>query len=385
LGRLLLIVPVLLLCLAAPLEAADGDNAVLEGRLVNGTSGGGSVPGTEVTVRVYLAEEETESVVTTTDSDGRFVFTGLSEGPDYTYVLEVIFEGVGYFARVASESAEREEPVEMVVYEPTTDISAVRVASAHTVVYREDDRLLVKEYALFVNESDCTYVGSEEVTSGEREVLWFDLPEEATETRVTLGIPMGAALLTGYGFTDVRPMLPGSREIGYSYAVFTDADAHVFTHECRYPTSEYSLLVEGELELGVAGLSAEGSIDMGGTVFTHFSGVDLPAGTMLSVRMAGLGDPGEVPVLVWVGVTLAVLAAMLGGLFLNRRRVSAGGQRSPGNQARRQRMLLGEIARLDDDFAGGSITADDYHAARAARKAELLELMRKGLGQGEHG
>ncbi len=95
--RITLAVMIFVLSLSSPALAAEAGSGIIEGRVVNGTQGGGSVADQDVTLETYLNDTGMGSTTTKTDSEGRFVFDGLSTEPDYSYEVTLTFQEAEYY------------------------------------------------------------------------------------------------------------------------------------------------------------------------------------------------------------------------------------------------------------------------------------------------
>lgn len=95
------------------------------------------------------------------------------------------------------------------------------------------------------------------------------------------------------------------------------------------------------------------------------------------------GDRAKQTSLSWLllaPVALALAAGLAFVYFRSRRRL----RRVRGSPVRRSEGLLAELARLDDDFAGGRIAKEAYRKARAQKKARLVKLMQRSLRGSGH-
>jgi hypothetical protein len=278
LKRIALLVIVLSLILSAPALAAEPGNGIIEGQVVNGTEGGSSVADQEITLKTYLNGTEMDSITTRTDAEGRFVFDGLLTEPDYSYQVTVTFQQADYAGdQLSFADGETSKFTEVTVYDATTSDEAIQVATAHTIIYVEPDSLLVMEYFLFVNEADRTYIGSREIGGdGTRETLRFLVPVEATELQPGLGLMECCIYGSEGGFVDTMPVLPGGRELVYSYRVGYDSGEYTFLREVNYPTVSYDLLVQGEGVKVVSDQLTTGEpMDIEGIRFNHLSGQEI--------------------------------------------------------------------------------------------------------------
>ncbi len=370
---------ILILSLAAPALAAEPGNGVIEGQVINGTEGASSVTDQEVTLKISLDNNEVDSKTTKTDAEGRFVFDGLATDSGYGYEVTIKFQQADYYSEQLSfNDGETSKYTEVTVYDSTTSADSVRVEMAHTVIYIEEESLLVAEYFLFVNESDRTYIGSKEMTTeGTRETLTFFLPEDATELQLGQGLMECCVYGSGDGFVDTMPVLPGGKEMIFSYLVAYDSGKYNFSQNMNYPTANYDLLVQGEgSQISSDQLMAKEPMDIGGTLFNHLSGDDLTPGDVVVTRLSGLPDTSNQGTVIWVGLTLAVLTIIFSFVYvLKRRRLQPAGIESSLKQ-QRQRLLV-EIAQLDDAFESRKIGEEGYRKLRAGKKKQLVTLIQK--------
>ncbi len=382
--RIALLVTMLTLSLSIPALAAEPGQGIVEGQLVNGTEGGSSVAAIDVTLKTYLDNSEVGSTTAKTNADGKFTFNSLSTEPGYSYQITTIFEEAEYYSDWLNfHDGETAKFIEVTVYNATTSDKAVKVVMAHIVIYAGPDSLQVEEYYLFANESGHTYIGAEEITTdGKRETLRFPLPEEAFEPQYLLGL-MGCCIVAGPdGFVDTMAVLPGTKEIAYSYRIEPSSGKYTFSRRLEYPTLRYDLLIQGEgIEVSSDQLAAKGLVDIKGRPFKHFSGRDLAPGEILVAQLSGLPETNTQGAVKWVVLTLTILAGGFVFIYLMRKKrvqtVSAG-----VSLAQRRHNLIAELAQLDDDFEAGKIAEEVYRRLRTTRKAQLVGLMQRSKEEG---
>ncbi|MFQ6122004.1 MAG: carboxypeptidase-like regulatory domain-containing protein [Dehalococcoidales bacterium] len=375
-GRIALLAVVFILSLIAPTLAAEPDTGTIEGQVVNGTEGGSSVADQDVTLKTFLNDAEVGTTTTKTDAEGRFVFGGLSTESSYNYQVALTFQGTEYTSVWLNfDEGETTKSTEVIVYDSTTSDEAIKVAMTHTIVYVGQGSLQVQEYFLFVNEADRTYIGPTE--DGNTGTLKFSLPRGVAELQYSLGLMECCIVGSEEGFADTMPVLPGSKEVAYSYKVNYSSAAYTFSQRVNYPTANFDLLIQSEdIEITGNQLAIDEPLDIGGTRFNHLFGRDLTPGDILVVQLSGLPETSNQSTLGWVTLTLV---ALVGGFsfiyFLRKRRLQS--VIPDGSLEQRKQRLLIELARLDDDFEGGKITEDVYRKLRVTKKAQLLELIQR--------
>jgi len=377
--RIALLVMVLILSLPASVLAAEPDSGIIEGQIVNGTAGGSSVADQNITLNIYLDEVEVDAATTKTDADGRFIFDGLSTESDYSYGVTLVFQQAEYYSDWLSfNEGETTKSVEVTVYDSTTSDEALKIATAHAIIYVGQGSLQVEEYFLFVNETDRTYIGSKEISAeGTREVLRFSLPKGATELQITMGLMECCIVGSEEGFVDTMPILPGSKEVAYSYRVDYSSETYAFSQRVNYPTTSYELLVQGEaVQVTSDQLAPERPLEFEGSRFNHLSGEGLAPGDTLVARLSGLPEASAQGAIIWVALALIVLTGGFGlGYLLRKKRVQPVSLED--SLDRRGQRLLVELAQLDDEFEAGKIPEENYRRLRSVRKAQLVELMQR--------
>ncbi|MFC1943217.1 carboxypeptidase-like regulatory domain-containing protein [Chloroflexota bacterium] len=385
--RVILLVMIFILSLSTPALAAEPGNGIIEGQVVNGTAAGTSVAEQNVTLKTYQNDAEVDATTSKADAKGRFVFDGLPPESDYSYQVEVNFQEADYTSEWLSfDEGEITKSTEVTVYEATNSDETIKVTTAHTIIYVGQGSLEVKEFYLFVNEADRTYIGSQEVTAeGERETLRFPLPKEATELQPDYGLMECCILSSEEGFTYTMPILPGSKEVAYSYKVGYNSGVYKFSQRVNYPITAFALLVQGEaIQVTSDQLITEEPLSINDTRFNHLSGENFSRGETLAARLSGLPQTNNQGAILGVVLALVVLGAAFGFVYLARK-----GRRQPVRvrvslQESRQQLLV-ELAQLDDEFEAGGIPEEVYRRLRVEKKASLVELTQRLKGESDQG
>jgi LPXTG-motif cell wall-anchored protein len=355
--------------------AAEPGNGIVDGRVVNETASGSSVADLDVILKTYLNDAEIDSTTTKTDIEGYFVFGGLSTELGYGYEVLVSFQQAEYYSEwLTFDEGETSKFTGVIVYDATTSSEAIKITMSHMIIYVEEDSLLVKEYYLLANEADRTYIGA----SGEADtvVLRFSLPAGATELQPTIGLMECCIVQNEEGFYDTMPLLPGSREVAYSYRINHNSGTYSFSQVIYYPTNRFDSLVQGEeVKITSDQLATDELMDINGIQFSHLSGQGLAAGETLMIRLSGLPRTNTQGSILWVLLALILIVAGFVFVYLMKRKrpqpVSDEGVLS------QQQRLLAELAELDNEFEDGRIPEEAYRRVRAEKKAQLIALMQR--------
>ncbi len=374
--RITLLALIFILSIASPVLATEPGSGVIEGRIINGTAGGSIIADQEITLNTYLDEAQ-ETATSLTYGEGQFKFEGLPTAPDYTYEVEISFQGAEYYSeRLTFNEGETAKSTGLTVYDSTTSDETIKITMSHMILYPEGATLLVKEYYLLENEADRTYIGATgEINAG---VLYFSLPEGAIELQPTMGLMDCCIINNESGFADTMPFLPGMKEIAYSYRLSPSPGTYTFSRIVNYPLNKLDLLVQGEdIEMTSEQLTADEPLNISDIYYEHLSGQEFSPGDILTIRLSELsGTDNQDSTTIWMFLALAVIAAGIIFVFMIRKKKPI----PVGNEddfSLRKQQLLAELAGLDNDLENGRIHEKDHDRLRVEKKAQLMALMRK--------
>jgi LPXTG-motif cell wall-anchored protein len=359
----------------ASVSAAEIGQGTIEGQVINDTENGGSVDSQEVILTTYLGEEEMETESTTTASDGFFRFLEISTEPGLSYDVEVLYQEVEYRSeRLVFDDDNLIKSIELIVYDTTENPEVIEMELAHIIIYVESDILQVEEYLLFINESDKTYVGM--ISSNDesiRESLKFTIPKGAAELKAGYGLMDCCIIITENGFIDTMPVLPGPKEVVYSYQIYPDSKEYVFSKDADYPVRNLTLLIQGEnIDISSEQLFADEPLSIEGVTFNHLTGNNIARGEQLSVQLSELPVTGSSINIVWLALILAILIGGFLFVFTLRRRKLVV-EVPPESKEKAYQEVLTELAQLDDDFEDGKIDKEVYRRLRDEKKSQLLQ------------
>jgi len=325
-----------------------------------------------------MDEAEVDIAVTKTDAEGKFMFSGLPTALGYQYEVGIKFQGAEYNSeRLSFNEGETTKSTEVIVYDSTTSDKAIKIAMSHIIIYIEEDTLLVKEYYLFANETDRTYIGSDGKANTATAVLFFSLPEAATELQSTMGLMDCCIVIGESGFIDTMPVLPGMKEVSYSYRVNQSSGKYTLSQMIYYPTDRFDLLIQGEdIQANSDQLSNDEPMHINGIHYDHLVGQEIAAGQTLIIQLSGLPRTESQRGFWWIFLILIVICAFSIPFYL-RKKTRLHPVSNTDDLSLHKQQLLAELAELDDDFEDGGFPEEAYCKSRAEKKAELLELMQR--------
>jgi hypothetical protein len=364
---------------ASAVAQTTGDGAV-QGRIVNVTDGGSDVVQHPIVLNTYQLGAPIDSATATTDDEGRFEFTELTTDADLQYQLTTEYQGAEYsFEAFSFPAGETVHEATLAIYSSTSSDQAIWISRSHVIVNVNGESLEVTEYYQFANGGNTTFIGTRDIAPGLKETLRFSLPREATE--LTLGGELMDCCIEPVegGFVDTMIVLPGTKEMLYTYRIENASGSYDLPVTLYYPVDSFDLMVQGkdvdvvceQLIEGDPLVTEEGQI-------VRFLGQGLEPYTTLDISLSGLGGGGG-GLFSWQGIVILVAAHAAGLFALNywrrRRRRLAVVTGSAGERADRGR-LLQEIADLDDAYERGDIAEEDYTQRRSLLKARLVEMTR---------
>jgi hypothetical protein len=365
----------------------------IEGRLLNGTTGG---PGRADSVTLLSLAGGMDELASLSDVDGRFRFEDVQgSGP---FLVQADYQEVTYTARVpVGEGGETD--VELTVYDATEDLSGLSLVLPRALLIARTDRLRVARLYEIRNRTEppMTLVG-------DPGAVRFDLPVEAELQRCSLttagsNMPLlcEPEQVEGPTHTVDFAVKPGDMMLELVYELPYHGN---FTYrETVYHPLEAARVVvlPATLDVQAPGLKDEGVTEHEGISFHGYSVAGLEPGDVIEISIsgagaemssAGAGTSGNqqggprIEVLMpapmrragpffIIGSTalLLVLGLMLlGGKAPDTARVPT----APTALDAGGRLLADKLAKLDDAYAAAETPDHDaYQKQRAELKAKL--------------
>jgi mono/diheme cytochrome c family protein len=360
----------------------------------------------EVRLRRWGTEFELPPLVAQADADGNFRFEGLDTGNHAFYLAEVTYDDVPFPSDFVSfEPGVTQLSVPVNVYETTTSDEDIKVERFHFIVIGEQPGFLsVLELYQFSNLGDHAYVGTVN-EEGLRETVRMALPAGAQELTLQGGVLGDDFLEIDEGLVATSPIIPGAEtfEVAFVYAAPYSGKTLDLDRPLYYDTATVNGLVMdvgAKLESDV--LSDEGEREAQGQTFLQYTGQDLASGETLPIQLVDLDkiefastpEPADgasamsssvMPssglsqtALLWMTLGLGALAIVFVLMYPSLRpRLVGEGPTSESDLTREQQRLLLTLARLDQAYEAGDLNETVYRRARARRKAELADVLRR--------
>lgn len=384
----------MLFLLAAALNgAAQTPTALgtLSGFIINGTKGGTLPADLTVTLQGFKGTELIPPRATVADADGRFQFSGLETGADYSYVVYTEYLGIQYGTDALKFEADQNQlEANLFIYETTTSDEAISISRMHFIITVSEGVLVVDEVQSFSNGGDRTYIGAEPAEGARRTTVRFAPPPQAQDVQVDEGANMGRFVQTADGYADTLPVVPGKStlQVILSYVIPYDSAATLLTTTFLYPTRAVNVfLSDSGVEMSSPQMILMGPMSTGAQAYIGYVGQNFAKGDTLTLEFKGAATTsGTTTTPATGGMSAAGYFLIAGGLVLllvglavaysaTRRRQpaeAADGEPLPCDDECEE--LLAAIADLDDLFESGELDEETYRRRRQALKARLMEI-----------
>lgn len=301
--RIITLFAVLFLLTGVPASAyaQEQGEGTISGQVINGTQGGGSVAGVEVTLITYVNNALADTTTARTDEEGNFQFDGISL--EHQYIVTASYMDVNYYYPVEFEPGASTAHVSVGVCDTTDSDDLIRIGITHKIVDIEEENIRITEVLWLVNDGDRTYVR----TDG---VLDFTLPEGAFGFEAPQELMIDFQLREDNTITYLVPFPPGERQLVYSYRLAKpDANEFNIPLVIDYPADIVELMVAGEdIEVSVSQLApADPVVTDTGERFIHFHGENFPRNTVINLGLSNLSGGSGFPLyILWIIIAVVV-------------------------------------------------------------------------------
>lgn len=386
-----------------PEPAPEGDvsateDGVLHGVVFNETSG---QPAEGVTVSLHglaLTPDGGVSEVITQEipsgADGTYRFEDLPANEEnLVYVVSLIYQNSAFSSDVvvlAGDVPVLELPP-LIVYDVTSDASAISIENMHIVLTPEgEDAIVVAQIYIFSNSSDSMYLSEQTVGQGlRRAAVEVASPEQAFGHAFEDGEIGRRFIPSEQGYYDTVAVFPGSSSHSVIMSYLIPLGNNTLKIPLMYNANNVTLIYEPEaLRVSASGFQPDDQInDPMLADFEVLSKGGFVAGDELVVTVRTASASGSV--LPYVGGFVA-LGLVVAAAWWWRKRAPAETPKDTKASARKQvvdekkaqaarteqerQRLMQAIADLDDAHEAGKVNKNDYEAQRARLMAEVVAL-----------
>ena len=387
---LLIALALVLAMLAIAVVPASAEEHFISGRVVNQTPGAEPPSGLQVALTIFEEGTPIGQLTATTDADGAFAFEDIPRVLGLRYLLQLEYEGGQYQTELDPASS---EPVQIVVYDSTSDIASLSVLDDTIMVTLEPgqyEQLTVRQVVRVRNETLQTFIPSfGDPGAGMMNFLRVSMPAGFSEMTIRSDLQGGQVIPVdrGVGITTAVP--PGIHAIVFSYAAPYERSDLIF--EPLYPQGADMVRVLVREDVGLligVDLREEAPVTVSGSSFRVYSIGPVPIGNRVTL---GFTDLPQAPWTTTIadafttqwettaiipGVTALIFLVLLGYAWRLQKRdprpvdaaiLTANIQSQPD-----QMELVRQIAGLDERREQGETQDPAYEQRRALLKRRLL-------------
>lgn len=325
-------------------------------------------------------------------ADGRFTFAEVPLIPEASYTISVDYGGVFYGPTLPASALA--QPVNITIYESTTDYTLIRVQRQVMLLSAVDAAqrtAAATEFVRLENTGDRT-LQPDLAAPGQISFLRFALPPDAAEVTLQSNLRGGDVISIGSGFALTAPVPPGEHIVDFSYTFPYADDGLAYRQSLPQGAGLFQVLLPESWETAeLAALQPLPVIALEGARYRAWEARDIPPGPGLQLEFSGLPQPGMLARLgatlsgggFWQTAVPSALAAVLVALLLTgvirkyRPQTAAAVNPTPSPTAppiatANRHQIVAEIAQLDEQFAAGAIPAPEYHRQREELLDEAL-------------
>ncbi|RIK45926.1 MAG: hypothetical protein DCC58_04915 [Chloroflexi bacterium] len=396
--RILVVVCALMLPAVLPLAARGANDGEVNGTVTNGTTGT-VVAGIEVVLTRFTSPTEFTETTTTTDSAGRFSFSGLDTAAGFVYVASATFDNQIYASGMIRISDNPVQVADITVYATTTDQSGITVVSRGLVLTTVDpdaSTLTFLDVFALNFESDRALVQGDDGRT-----VRFPVPATALEVSPVQGFNFGSPGIEGAVVYSTAPLFPGESTATLTWIAQYENDSIDISFANAYPTGSIRVLVPVQWQEGTRPLvvSGDGVVDGGvvtlGTTeyrvwnrdgvaanqIVNLTFQGLPRATVASNRLRTAEPLIIVLVIVSAGAALTAWVVRSRGLQQPRPITVAASAAAP--LAARREELVNQLRALEEAHTAGALDPNAYTHDRRAILVELRSISRQLRGIGD--
>ena len=307
---------------ATPAMAANS-TATVTGTVVLGAK---PVPDISVTL-VALSSAQPQSATVTSDTNGRFAFTGLVTGSAVTYTITAKYKNATFYGDGLTLTAGEVRNITLNVYPATVSAAAVTLSAWTVWLDFTGGKLAVQQDVAFSNVGSAAYTGTVPVTAdngaGLAAVL-LPIASGATNFQYLGRFQSCCSTASAETWAHVSPIVPGTTQGTVRYQT---APTNTLTFPAQFPVTTFAILAPKGSNISSPQLHAAGTETDQGVTYEVYRGGPLAIGTIVTISVGA--PPKSIEPVTWIAAVVVVLLVLLVGWLAYRRR----NRRSPNGSA----------------------------------------------------
>jgi hypothetical protein len=281
---------VFLACLSWCLGEITTEPVLIQVVVTNETAGS-PASDAEVALTIYQDSEPLDRRVGWSDAQGLCSFQEVPTGLGMAVVATAMNQDMMFSSRPMSleHAHDKMYQLEIVVYDVSTDTSALSIGTHHLVVRVAPQGLFIDEYLQVINDSDKAVTSEEKTPDGKPAVLKVYLPAGFKDITYSKYFQEQALIMTDEGFIDTMAVPPGRHDAVFTYALEADTTSIQIAKKASLPTQD--LMVFSQLSgASIAGLDEPlGQMTINnGSPADYFPSVSLETGEQIDFKITGL-------------------------------------------------------------------------------------------------
>ncbi|MGO8946814.1 MAG: hypothetical protein ACLQUY_03930 [Ktedonobacterales bacterium] len=376
----------------------------VSGVVVRGEGNTVTVADVQVTLQAVVGSIAKDVATTTTNSQGRFFFSGLDTSGLTTYAVYTHYQGGEFETPAITFTSGSNQQVTLNIYNTSSSDAGIKVDST-TLLFSSPDQatglLSVAVLMTLENDSQSAYLASVAPANGlPTDLLRFYLPAGAQDLTLGAGFSGLTVIQVNTGFGVDATVPPGQSAYAFAYKIPYTGTQYGFQFKAEYPSDNVVALLPTRVGAIAGNFTVKPDLAANGSKYQVLAAANVASGTQLSFGLRNLPLPGENPdldfgQLLLVGIGLLVLLLALALLFLRRGALAVAfgwvpasllspvrlkSRRQSVREAERKRLLRALLA-LDEKRAAGLIGPAAYSRQWAQLRSELRPLLLpKGKG-----
>ena len=343
---------------------------VIDGKLINETTGKG-VEGSDIYLKSFIGDRQTDEKLAITDSDGKFSFKNLSWVNSYAVMIKN--EGLEYeTAKMVFPPDKGKIDLKLPLFETTEDSSEIVLNLNHEIVSVDEKAVSIAEIYDFQNRGKEIYIGQEN-DNNQRVVLKFYVPSNAINLRFIEGIDEENITRDDNFINDSAGFPPGRKRVVIGYEIPLEPGKNEIKKEVLKDVNTLLLLVDDKKDsVQVSTLTELEPVTIENSSYKRWSGSNLNAGSSYVIIVKNSILPSDYtdlyPIVIFAVLFLSVFIIGL----ISRSEVSSGNKISQLSGKRDK--IIQKIIELDGEYERKEIEESVYQDIRKRQINKISEI-----------
>ncbi|MFC1556202.1 hypothetical protein ACFL67_03880 [candidate division KSB1 bacterium] len=369
---------------------AISQSGTISGKVINGTTGR-QVNAESIIIMSFTSggmggDQQFENT-------SEFTFEKLAASPSSPYHIQALYKGVKYSKSVIISQDGENITQDIIVYEPSSDGSAISVVIGQVYFKRLDAaKMQVWKRYQVVNNSKTTYVNENGTFrfNVDPAKIQFDFVSVNTGIIPINQQPIETDTENIYAVN--YPVKPDTLLVNVAYTVGYENETYSLNENTLYDINELYILTT-PTDLNVSGIELTDQGADAHQEIQFYLASEVKSGDPLSVTVSGgsaVQQPAQQDQQIGLGqnsvaemkwLYIGVLAVILaGGSIMSRHKITPTQKKNRSAAPKwinRREKLLNEITALDDKFSQGAIQESAYKPQRDQLKKQLIDIYTK--------